>query len=857
MEKCAIWIGLAILLSSCGGGGSGPGKVSQFLNFSKSSANVAWVSGGSTYSENPLIGVSGSGLTTFSSSDVAVASVNEVTGMVTFLNPGITVITARNPGDDQHYSGSASYTFTVRKADQALVFITQSASSAFTVGGKYPGNTLSGARGTGNTTFESSDISISTVDVETGVVNFVSLGTVVITATNPGDSYYNSDSASYEFKTSVMPVAKDAKFEHDLMPRDISTKCGTLSATDEEGDTLTYVIVSNGSLGAATFSKPTESLVCYSTNSGLVSAGLDSFTYKVSDGVSDSNIATVQWELHTDPLYIHQWHLENKGQSNFASSNGIADEDIQVTGPISSGYTGKSVTVAVIDSGLEIDHEDLSPNVVPGGSYNFVDNGSDPTSSSSSGDHGTAVAGLIGSRGWNDLGGRGVAPKVSLKGFNFLKKPSMANHIAALGGGEYAKDVDIFNMSYGSRADFDRRINSALEAQLKNGITVLRETKGALYVKSAGNGFNSFKKEDGKTVRTNCKSANAAGISCQNANMDPGATTPYTIIVGALNADGVKTHYSTAGANIWVSAPGGSGGYDMNHTALSCGESCAPYLSKPAMMSTDQMSCEKGLVRSQNGKGRNPFQDGSGNHPLNPSCNYTSRMNGTSASAPVVSGSLALILEANPDLTWRDVKHILATTAVLVDSERTATMVTLGDGAYAAEEGWTTNAAGFRFHNWYGFGALDVSAAIESSKTYMADQLGPFLESTWVGWQSLSGEIPDNSSSGYVKKLNILGSMVKNISVIEAVQLKVSASHSSSGDLGFELVSPSGTKSIPFNITNGFSETDNLNNMVLLSNAFYGESPFGEWMIKVVDGGEGVSGVLTSAHLKFFGRSVN
>ncbi|MEE3197081.1 MAG: S8 family serine peptidase, partial [Pseudomonadota bacterium] len=682
-------------------------------------------------------------------------------------------------------------------------------------------------------------------------------GMVVITATNPGDNYYNSDSSSYEFKTSITPVAKGAKFEQDLMPKDISTKCGTLSATDEEGDALTYVVVSNGSLGTATFSKPTESLVCYSTNSGLVSAGLDSFTYKVSDGVSDSNVATVQWDLHTDPLYVHQWHLENKGQSNFASSNGKAGEDIQVAESISNGYTGKSVTVAVVDSGLEIDHEDLSSNVVPGGSYNFVDDSNDPTSSSSSGDHGTAVAGLIGSRGWNDLGGRGVAPKVSLKGFNFLKKPSMANHLAALGGGEYAKDVDIFNMSYGSRADFDRRINSALEAQLKNGVTALRETKGALYIKSAGNGFNSFKKEDGKTVRTNCKLANAAGISCQNANMDPGATTPYTIIVGALNADGVKTHYSTAGANIWVSAPGGSGGYDMNHTALSCGESCAPYLSKPAMMSTDQMSCEKGLVRSQKGKGRNPFQDGSGSHSLNPNCNYTSRMNGTSASAPVVSGSLALILEANPNLTWRDVKHILVTTAALVDSERTATMVTLGDGTYAAEEGWVTNAAGLRFHNWYGFGGLDVSAAIELLKGYTAGQLGSFLESGWIGWQSLSDEIPDNNSSGYEKKISILGSMINNISVIEAVQLRVSANHSSSGDLGFELVSPSGTKSILLNVTNGFSETDNLNSMVLLSNAFYGESPHGEWTVKVVDGSEGISGVLTSVHLRFFGRSSN
>ena len=44
-------------------------------------------------------------------------------------------------------------------------------------------------------------------------------------------------------------------------------------------------------------------------------------------------------------------------------------------------------------------------------------------------------------------------------------------------------------------------------------------------------------------------------------------------------------------------------------------------------------------------------------------------MNGTSSATPVTSGSLALILEANPNLTWRDVKYIIAKTATKVDPE--------------------------------------------------------------------------------------------------------------------------------------------------------------------------------------------
>ena len=49
--------------------------------------------------------------------------------------------------------------------------------------------------------------------------------------------------------------------------------------------------------------------------------------------------------------------------------------------------------------------------------------------------------------------------------------------------------------------------------------------------------------------------------------------------------------------------------------------------------------------------------------------NYTNSMNGTSSATPVTSGSIALILEANPKLTWRDVKYILAKTATMVDPD--------------------------------------------------------------------------------------------------------------------------------------------------------------------------------------------
>ena len=63
----------------------------------------------------------------------------------------------------------------------------------------------------------------------------------------------------------------------------------------------------------------------------------------------------------------------------------------------------------------------------------------------------------------------------------------------------------------------------------------------------------------------------------------------------------------------------------------------------------------------------NTVFSGSG-HSENSNCNYSSKFNGTSSAALVTSVAVALILEVNPSLTWRDVKHILACTSDQVDA---------------------------------------------------------------------------------------------------------------------------------------------------------------------------------------------
>ncbi len=552
-----------------------------------------------------------------------------------------------------------------------------------------------------------------------------------------------------------------------------------------------------------------------------------------------------------DPLLSEQWHLVNSGQAAFAAQPGAPGEDLAMQGALQDGPTGRGVRVAVVDTGLNICHPDLAANIEAGASHNFNAgpwagaSNRDPFQFSSMGDHGTSVAGVIAAAANNGIGGRGVASGAMLRGYNLLSASDWAGALVdSLGGSSVnpnSAEVDIFNMSFGSLGNEGNADPDTGVALYRNGVRNLRGGLGAIYVKAAGNGFTS--------CRSLPRAVNAQ-IGCVSANGDSTNNLPYLIVVGGYNAAGKRASYSSVGANLWISAPSGEYGYDF-----------------PAIITTDQVGLNRGYdVLSPVGLALEG--------QLNPYGHYVSSFNGTSAAAPNASGAIALLLEAHPDLTWRDVKHVLAKTARRIDPDISAVRYGFGGAAHllqqpwadrSAEERarnwygfgpapyvlqlpWVVNAAGYHFHNWYGFGALALDDALAYAASHQADGLGELIETS--SFSAANGAaIPDYSSSGLTQELDVSG--LPADSNIEAVTLTIDVTHPFTNDLGIHLISPSGTQSVLNPVFNDILANDQDLDWQLLSNAFYGERPNGRWTLKVVDAAPGDAGRLNGWSLRF------
>ncbi|MDJ1174874.1 SBBP repeat-containing protein [Roseofilum capinflatum] len=236
---------------------------------------------------------------------------------------------------------------------------------------------------------------------------------------------------------------------------------------------------------------------------------------------------------------------------------------------------------------------------------------------------------------------------------------------------------------------------------------------------------------------------------------------------------------------------------------------------------------------------------------------YTSGFGGTSAAAPMVSGVVALMLEANPLLTWRDVQHILIESA---------------DKNDPTDKDWKTNLAGYEVNHKYGFGLVNAEKAVELAKTWqrVQNETDSPLEFPMPGvlLEIPEKELPPNllpgeETSGIRSKIEVTDTID-----VEWVEVMVDIAHDDADNLEIELIHRDAqgqeSKSLlasAFEYSKGSKHSvHNLDTWVFTSPRHWGETSEGTWELRVVDretsNGSPV-GILSSWQLTLHGTDPN
>jgi subtilisin-like proprotein convertase family protein len=244
-------------------------------------------------------------------------------------------------------------------------------------------------------------------------------------------------------------------------------------------------------------------------------------------------------------------------------------------------------------------------------------------------------------------------------------------------------------------------------------------------------------------------------------DFDPYASSRFVISIGAIGDDDTRAWYNEIGSSMFAVAQSGG--------------------------------ASRGLTTSNIG------------------ATYTSGFTGTSGSAPQAAGLVALLLQARPDLTFRDVRHVLARSARRCDPQG----------------GWEQNDAGVWIHYGYGFGALDAGAAMNVARGWT--RVGP--ETLWTsGKVSVNRQLPDGWVADPVRATLRVSERFR----VESVEVILNVTTTYVGDLEIKLVSPSGTNS-DLKYPNPDDGTDNLTNVKFTSHRYLDELSDGDWYVTVND----------------------
>lgn len=426
-------------------------------------------------------------------------------------------------------------------------------------------------------------------------------------------------------------------------------------------------------------------------------------------------LLAIAQRLHEDPrvVYAEPQLLQQLELDQFTPNDTLwgnlthlplinCDDAWQTLGNISAAIRGGSagITIAVFDPlGVTPNHPDLTANLTDGTSklvQSFDFSAMVPqTVAGLAGDHGTQCAGTATAAFNNNLGIAGVAPNCHLIG---ARVPSPATGIemadafiwaAGFNTGATAvgfpalpaRAADVISNSWGVS-------NALLSAALRDCFDFLtvygRAGRGCTVTFSTGNlgyvqfsnirRFAAYERNLAVGASININPTNPVNSS----QPDPNGNTN-----NIATAVDTRTLYNPFGPEMDIVAP--------SHTAYAAGTNALI----DATTSTTRV-----------GQGN---LDGC---PGPPVCNdYAATFGGTSHASPTVAGAAALVLSVNSALSWVEVRQILRSTAVRIDAAQANPIGQWvdNDGDGVAE-----------FSQWYGFGRLDVDAAVRAARDRLA-----------------------------------------------------------------------------------------------------------------------------------------
>jgi subtilisin family serine protease len=310
--------------------------------------------------------------------------------------------------------------------------------------------------------------------------------------------------------------------------------------------------------------------------------------------------------IPNDQYFSKLWHLNNTGQSG-----GIAGADVNAPEAWEITIGDPNIIIAIIDTGVDVNHPDLINNMVPG--YDFLDDDNIPAPSLEDAEnaHGTMCAGLAAACGNNGIGVTGVAWNCKIMPIRIADANYFITDAEISTAMRWAAEhgADILSNSWGETYSSEVLRSAIKDITSLGGIG--RNGKGCIVVCAAGNWING-----GPVVYP--------------------AAYPSAIAVGATDNSDNHWYYSASGPQLDIVAP--SGGTRKDY-----------FLYGKAFLWTTDITGIYGYSME---------------NIDTTMLDYSDSMSGTSGACPIVAGTAALVLSAKPTLTSSQVRRVLLDTAV-------------------------------------------------------------------------------------------------------------------------------------------------------------------------------------------------